>query len=833
MKDNLKHKQVNIEIGLNNKRRRMKKPWWNDTLTVMWNDVCKAEKDMIKLVGGARAHFRHLFKNSRKVFDREVQRCKRKYVKDQQKEIECLVNNDQQAFWKKIGKIGIGQERVKKIPMEILLEDGSLTKDADAVMGKWQTSFCDLLNPNQFTDNTEEQILQDSVDSNIDQALNCFITDDEVLKAVKEMKVNKASGIDEIPAEIWKNKRLTKAWGILFNKCFDIGIVPESWKLGVITPVPKSSTANDKDPLSYRGITLAPVIYKIYCSILNSRLSVWEEDNAVLHDAQNGFRNGRSTVDQIMSLTSIIETRKLKKKSTFAVFVDFKKAYDAINRSKLFTELKDLGIAGKMFNALRSLYDDVKCCVKLNGFHTDWFAVRCGLKQGCSLSPMLFNLYINDLAKRISSYGIGINLENEMISILMYANDLVLLAETEYDLNLLIDILHQWCDEKKMKVNLDKTKVVHFRSASTQKTKSLFKFGSENIEIADSYTYLGILLTEHLDYHAMAAQVAKSASRALGLVISKYKSFGGMPFDTYKKLYDSVVWSTISYGAAVWGDREFSAINAVQNRAERFFMGIGRYTPNAAVNGDMGWERPSVKQWASVINNWYRVKKMDEQRLNKIIYKWAESNARSSCKNSSYRLHKQFEKSGLDYVSNLVNVRDISKRFLIQQVQDTARVIVLDKWHQDLERQTARNGTGGNKLRTYRIFKRQYKTENYLTYLIPRRQRSAFAKFRCGVAPLRLETGRCENIQVNERLCLLCSDREIESEAHVLLHCPLYNDLRQVLFQCLTAHNTNFISLNEHEKLSVILGGEDNNVLKYCAKTCCDILDRRRNFLYH
>ena len=98
---------------------------------------------------------------------------------------------------------------------------------------------------------------------------------------------------------------------------------------------------------------------------------MWEEDNAILHDAQNGFRKGRTTVDQITSLTSIIETRKLKKESTFVVYIDFKKAYDAINRSKLFTELKDLGITGKMFNALRSLYDNVKCCVKLNGFHTD------------------------------------------------------------------------------------------------------------------------------------------------------------------------------------------------------------------------------------------------------------------------------------------------------------------------------------------------------------------------------------------------------------------------------------------------------------------------------
>ena len=247
----------------------------------------------------------------------------------------------------------------------------------------------------------------------------------------------------------------------------------------------------------------------------------------------------------------------------------------------------------------------------------------------------------------------------------------------------------------------------------------------------------------------------------------------------------------------------------------------------------VGRDLPSSNGLRSSIIGTELKKQMDEQRLNKIIYKWAESNARSSCKNSNYRLHKQFSKSGLDYVFNLVNVRDISKPFLIQQVQYTARIIVLDKWHQDLERQTARNGTGGNKLRTYRIFKRQYKTENYLTYLIPRRHRSAFAKFGCGVTPLRLETGRYENVQVNERLYLLCSDLEIESEAHVLLHYPLYNDIRQVLFQCLTAHHAIFISLNEHKKRSVILGVEDYNALKYCAKTCCDILDRRRTFLYH
>ena len=86
--------------------------------------------------------------------------------------------------------------------MEILLDDGSLTNDADAVMDKWKTSFCDLLNPNHISNENEPTILSANTDCNDDLAFNRLITEEEVIKAVKEMKLNKASGIDEIPAEI-------------------------------------------------------------------------------------------------------------------------------------------------------------------------------------------------------------------------------------------------------------------------------------------------------------------------------------------------------------------------------------------------------------------------------------------------------------------------------------------------------------------------------------------------------------------------------------------------------------------------------------------------------
>lgn len=114
----------------------------------------------------------------------------------------------------------------------------------------------------------------------------------------------------------------------------------------------------------------------MYCNILNSRLSSWEEENSILQDAQNGFRKGRSTVDHLTTLTSIIETRKLKRKPTFAAFIDFRKAYDAFDRSLLFSKLCDLGISRKMYKVLTSLYKDVRCCVRLNNMQTDWFSVK-------------------------------------------------------------------------------------------------------------------------------------------------------------------------------------------------------------------------------------------------------------------------------------------------------------------------------------------------------------------------------------------------------------------------------------------------------------------------
>ncbi len=86
----------------------------------------------------------------------------------------------------------------------------------------------------------------------------------------------------------------------------------------------------------------------------------------------------------------------------------------------------------------------------------------------------------------------------------------------------------------------------------------------------ERYKYLGLILTELLDYHITASIVATSARRALGLLIAKYKPFGGLPYDCYTKLYDSLVQPIIDYGSSIWGTKEYSCINAIQDKTCRF-----------------------------------------------------------------------------------------------------------------------------------------------------------------------------------------------------------------------------------------------------------------------
>ena len=190
--------------------------------------------------------------------------------------------------------------------------DGNISTDKSVVLETWNHSFYGFLNASSSTE--KPFVSQDVPDrpymSENGMYLNGNISFDEIKSALLRLKDNKAEVLDEIPSEIWKNEEILYTLHSLFNLCFHTAKIPELWKCGIISPVVKSSTNDPRDPLSYRDITITPSIYKLYCNVLNNRLMKWEIENSIIHDAQNGF-----------SLTSIIDSRKLKRQSTFTAFI--------------------------------------------------------------------------------------------------------------------------------------------------------------------------------------------------------------------------------------------------------------------------------------------------------------------------------------------------------------------------------------------------------------------------------------------------------------------------------------------------------------------------------
>ena len=157
---------------------------------------------------------------------------------------------------------------------------------------------------------------------------------------------------------------------------------------------------------------------------------------------------------------------------------------------------------------------------------------------------------------------------------------------------------------------------------------------------------------------------------------------------------------------------------------------------------------------------------MDISRLNRKIFNWAERHGNGRCQNWNYKVIQMLQEAGIQYHHGVTN-----RRILKAKVSDHLFHKFLNSWTDDRNRENARQGVGRNKLRTYRTYKNVYITEQYLNSIMPYYYRSAYAKFRCGVAPIRLETGNYERLPEELRTCFNCLN-SIENEEHVLLKCP-------------------------------------------------------------
>jgi hypothetical protein len=663
--------------------------------------------------------------------------------------------NNSKDFWKTANELGCGSRK------------SNISERID--MSKWLNHFKDVLRTEEQTfvynlDQTNENV------SDCDDVLNLDILFEDVAWSVSDLKLNKSCGVDGINAEMLKCGSdfvvpfLTK----LFNVVFDSGIYPTEWSKAIIVPIHKKGSLHDVD--NYRGVSILSVISKCYTKVLNKRLYEWLDTNSVITECQAGFRKCYSTTDQIFNLNAIVQkTLSRKGKKLYVAFVDFKKAFDSVRRNKLFECLLKTGIKGRFFDALRGMYSSLVSCIRANGMCSEFFECPIGVRQGCVLSPSLFSIFINQLANHMKDGGRhGIQMLPGLLElfILLFADDVALLATTPVGLQNQLNILEKCCTEMQLEVNIQKTKIMVFRKGGILGKHEVWYYKKKRVEVVNRYCYLGYIFTPSGSPKIGTSHLVTKGKKAVFALVNVFKKANEMTQKSFFKIFDGKIKPILMYASEIWGLNRLDNLERVHLLGCKVFLGVPIQSPNKMVYGDLGRYPLFVDTYMSTIKYWFKILKMEPDRLPSQAYRmllgvdergkpcWVSDVKNILCR-TGYMYVWQFQGVG----DEIMFLKIFKQRLIDMYVQE---------WYEAM-RNSVRH-------EPYMQLKDGFIRENYLFDIDRFHFRSCITKARFNMLPLNGNLYRFEN-DFAARFCPFCVNI-LEDENHFIIECPMYHDLR-------------------------------------------------------
>jgi hypothetical protein len=287
--------------------------------------------------------------------------------------------------------------------------------------------------------------------------------------------------------------------------------------VSAITPIFKAG--GPLEPGNYRGIAVGTLLAKLYAVLVNKRVTDWAEGAGLRAAGQAGFRKDHRTADQIFVLRTLIESARARGAPLFTCFVDFKKAYDLVDRRLLWDKLARRGMPTALLDAVKALYGDVPMCVRTHEGLTPLFQSSIGVKQGCPLSPTLFGLFLDDFEQWVmSADGVVLpTLRGHRVPALLYADDLLLVSVAAAGLQAQLGVLERYCERWGLTVNVEKTKVVVFPASSRMATRPAprLTYRGERLATAPSFRYLGVEVHQLHAFGPFAcAELGRAGQRA-------------------------------------------------------------------------------------------------------------------------------------------------------------------------------------------------------------------------------------------------------------------------------------------------------------------------------
>ena len=505
-----------------NRERRRKQEWMSEAILEKMNR-------------------RRLKKNKTpeyKALDKEIREdcsiAKDRWLNEQCTEVERLEKIDTQVMHNKIKEMTGGSR--KKTGNTIKKKNGDIAIEKNEVKQRWMEYTAELYD-------------DDRVDFDIaegDGYEGSPIMQSEVEEALRAMRPGKAVGEDGIAVEMlgvlgeWGAEVVTE----IANSIYNTGQIPDQMARSIFITIPKKPGAIDCD--KFRTISVMSQLSKVVLRIILNR--VRNKIEYEIAEEQYGFMKGKGTCNAIFVIRMLGERTIEMQKDLFMCFIDYRKAFDTVRHADLLAMLSRLDIGKKDLRIIRNLYYDQTAAVRVEDELTGWVNIKRGVRQGCVMSPVLFSFYAEIIMRHVDDLE-GIRIGGQNVNNVRYADDTVLIADSEDKLQRIIERVDAAGEELGLKINRGKTECMVISKGSAPTCN--LSIGNEIIKQVNKFKYLGSIITEDGRCESEIKQrigIARSAFGKMRNVISNRH----VRIATRIRLIKTYIWATLLYGCETW-----------------------------------------------------------------------------------------------------------------------------------------------------------------------------------------------------------------------------------------------------------------------------------------
>ena len=365
-----------------------------------------------------------------------------------------------------------------------------------------------------------------------------LISEENTMLVLNHLKSKPSCGYDGISTKLLKvcKHQICKPLTLVINQMLSNGIFPDDLKIAKVIPLFKKG---DQSLLNnYRPISLLPSISKILERIIFNQIHTYFSTNDLYYSGQYGFREKHSTQMAALELIDIDAGSV-----PIAIFIDLSKAFDTLDHNILISKLQYYGINGVALRLMRSYLSNRKQFVQLGTYSFNSTDILMGVPQGSILGPLLFIIYINDMAR-----------SSDIFKFFSFADDTTLITKLRINnsLNDELNNFHNWLKSNKLSLNVNKTKVIAFHLHQKVIQLPLLQIAGSVIEFIDNFNFLGITINKHLNWSNHIDKLSAKICKTIG-VLNSLKHV--LPTNIKRTMYNSLIVCHLNYGILLWGSQ--------------------------------------------------------------------------------------------------------------------------------------------------------------------------------------------------------------------------------------------------------------------------------------